>query len=387
MFDSSMWNLIFRGVILPIFVGVRIHASDKSKDEVTRVSVATGSCILKKHTKDEDWIATNCMQATQSLVGLLSHFFDRISFLLDEVLALLTSFVLQGKQCALRCVPFNFLTFHLLLTTDSENLAEIGCTCLLLLVMKDGVRFTEHMWNIVCITLDHVLKNTTPTEIFAYVPPPKQPARGRRVSVRGEGEPKSSAAIRRSKSDQTDTRETPKREKPTTEGEEEAAGSRRQSQEVPSRESSTTTTTSSLQVEKEGDEVAAAERVRLALLEEGGEESAESGKTPEELMLIKLKRATPYRPPTFSSLPTVKARCGVHLLIIQAINEIFHEHFELLSLKNVNSLLDAVTESHKFAYGANNDLSIRTNLSPTGKFSLSLLSLSHIQALTCVYLS
>jgi hypothetical protein len=46
--------------------------------------------------QDNVWIATTCLNATQSLVDLLSHFFNKISFLLDEVLSLLASFVLQG---------------------------------------------------------------------------------------------------------------------------------------------------------------------------------------------------------------------------------------------------------------------------------------------------
>eukprot|EP01087_Luapelamoeba_hula_P003570 TRINITY_DN1336_c2_g1_i2.p1 TRINITY_DN1336_c2_g1~~TRINITY_DN1336_c2_g1_i2.p1 ORF type:complete len:1437 (-),score=274.97 TRINITY_DN1336_c2_g1_i2:1280-5590(-) len=57
MLDGPLWNLVFRGVILPIFVGVRIGINDRPKDE------------------SDVWIQTTCMHATQSLVGLVSHFF------------------------------------------------------------------------------------------------------------------------------------------------------------------------------------------------------------------------------------------------------------------------------------------------------------------------
>ncbi len=30
MFTSSLWNLVFKGVILPIFIGVRVIANEKS---------------------------------------------------------------------------------------------------------------------------------------------------------------------------------------------------------------------------------------------------------------------------------------------------------------------------------------------------------------------
>ena len=79
MFTPGLWNLVFKGVILPIFIGVRVIAHERSPVSEDRV-----------------WIATTCLNATQSLVDLISHFFDQIAFLLDEVLALLASFILQG---------------------------------------------------------------------------------------------------------------------------------------------------------------------------------------------------------------------------------------------------------------------------------------------------
>ena len=215
--------------------------------------------------------------------------------------------------------------------------------------MKDGARFTEHMWNIICITLDHVLKHTTPTEVFAYVPPPKQPARGRRVSNRNE-----------SKKDPKSTRNTPKgSEIPgAIKAGDEGSDSRRQSQEG----------NEGTKNQAEGSEEA--ERIRSPLFPPDEEIPSDVGRSPEELMVVKLKRATPPKPAEFS-LPTAKAKCGVHLLLIQAVNEIFHEHFEHLSLHNITTLLDTITESHRFAYGANNDLDLRANLSPTGDTPLS----------------
>jgi len=111
MFTPSLWNLIFKGVILPIFIGARVIAHEKSSvNEVMTWSLPNVMCTDVKGNidgthhvsacmhgqQDNVWIATTCLNATQSLVDLLSHFFDKISFLIDEVLTLLASFVLQG---------------------------------------------------------------------------------------------------------------------------------------------------------------------------------------------------------------------------------------------------------------------------------------------------
>jgi hypothetical protein len=116
MFTPSLWNLVFKGVILPIFIGVRVIANEKSPVNEVPLSTVTGSLqqpanmrhldimanirilslSLSLTQQDNVWIATTCLNATQSLVDLLSHFFNKISFLLDEVLSLLASFVLQG---------------------------------------------------------------------------------------------------------------------------------------------------------------------------------------------------------------------------------------------------------------------------------------------------
>ncbi len=59
-------------------------------------------------------------------------------------------------------------------------------------------------------------------------------------------------------------------------------------------------------------------------------------------------------------------RCTVHLLLIQAISEVFFEHYAALSIQNIELLLDAILSGHRFAYTANNDMRLRTGLGPTG---------------------
>lgn len=98
------------------------------------------------------------------------------------------------------------------------------------------------------------------------------------------------------------------------------------------------------------------------------EETIDKSKlSPEDVVMIKLKRATPHRPPNvFSSFATVNARCAIHLLLIQAVNEIFFEHYAHMSMDNIESFLEAIMSGHRFAYSANNDVRLRSALGPTG---------------------
>jgi len=125
MFNRNFWELMFRGVLLPIFDNVRY---------------ASGQDLLKE---DNEWLTTTCLLALNSLIELFSAFFMDISFLLSDFLTLLVSCILQ----------------------ENESLARIGATCFLQLVMTNGNKFDEEMWSLVCIRLSHILENNSPLEL------------------------------------------------------------------------------------------------------------------------------------------------------------------------------------------------------------------------------
>jgi len=290
MFTPSLWNLIFKGVILPIFIGARVIAHEKSSVN-----------------EDNVWIATTCLNATQSLVDLLSHFFDKISFLIDEVLTLLASFVLQ----------------------ETANLAEIGCSCLLMLVIKNGAKFTPRMWNIVCLTLKHVMDCNMPVEVFAFHSSKAATSRTTQANAQRQDRNRGASAGERREDQQDNTEQ--KRKKPR-------------------------------------DAVSSALPISVIQTIKYEEDEIDKSKlTPEEVVMTKLQRATPHRPAnTFSSFASVNARCAVHLLLLQAVNEVFFEHHRHLSLENIECLLEAILSGYRFAYAANNDVQLRSGLGPTG---------------------
>ncbi|KAL6077477.1 Brefeldin A-inhibited guanine nucleotide-exchange protein 1 [Balamuthia mandrillaris] len=333
-FNTQLWDLIFRGVILPIFIGVRVIANEPSQiDE-----------------QDNIWITTTCLNATQSTVDLLSYFFNKLSFLLDEILVLLASFIMQ----------------------DTENLAEIGCHCLQLLIMRDGHRFDAFMWNIVCSTLVHVVHQNTPSEVFSYVPPKKVSSLPRR---RGNG----GKASRRST---TNGPEEENGQHPPAAGGNMSASGRRKARErkmlalqqeefdksthKTSRLQGTTTT---LEVVEEGEELDIA--------------TPDAAATPEEAARIKLLRATPHKPPGSFSFSVVNGKCAIHLLLMTSLNDLIFEHYERLSAQNILTLLGAMEEAYTFAYQANNDPRLRKSLGPTGV--MARIIKIEISSLSCIF--
>lgn len=50
--------------------------------------------------------------------------------------------------------------------TDNESLARIGATCLLLLGMGNGPKFTEEQWTLVCTKFSTILTSNIPRELM-----------------------------------------------------------------------------------------------------------------------------------------------------------------------------------------------------------------------------
>eukprot|EP01102_Stenamoeba_stenopodia_P013643 TRINITY_DN4457_c0_g1_i1.p1 TRINITY_DN4457_c0_g1~~TRINITY_DN4457_c0_g1_i1.p1 ORF type:complete len:1012 (-),score=220.65 TRINITY_DN4457_c0_g1_i1:165-2924(-) len=130
MFDNNFWELVFRGVLLPMFDNVRYVGSSE---------------LLKQ---ESEWLETTCLTALTHVVETFSYFFEKLAFLTNDVLTLLASCILL----------------------DNENLASIGSTCLLQLVMSNGSKWTHEMWSIICVALDHIIRNNLPIQLFNNAP-------------------------------------------------------------------------------------------------------------------------------------------------------------------------------------------------------------------------
>eukprot|EP01119_Soliformovum_irregulare_P013394 TRINITY_DN3553_c0_g1_i7.p1 TRINITY_DN3553_c0_g1~~TRINITY_DN3553_c0_g1_i7.p1 ORF type:complete len:1701 (-),score=587.09 TRINITY_DN3553_c0_g1_i7:49-5151(-) len=126
LLNDKFWELLFRGVLLPMFDNVQYA----SKSEILQ--------------EDNEWLTTTCLPALNTLVDLFSNYFGKINFLLNDMLSLLSSCILQ----------------------DNESLARYGSTCLLLMVMTNGLKFTTEHWTIISTRLSGILKLNLPRDVL-----------------------------------------------------------------------------------------------------------------------------------------------------------------------------------------------------------------------------
>jgi len=125
MFNNKLWELIFKGVLLPIF---------------DNVNNAGESHLLKE---DNEWLNT-CMSSIRSLVELFTYFFNDIAFMLDDFLVLFTRCVLQ----------------------ESESIARIGSTCFMEMIVSNCTRWTPDQWITICSAFAYMVKNNLPKYIL-----------------------------------------------------------------------------------------------------------------------------------------------------------------------------------------------------------------------------
>ncbi|KAK5575280.1 hypothetical protein RB653_010537 [Dictyostelium firmibasis] len=129
-FSSRLWELIFRGVLLPIFDNV---GYSKGQHET----------ILE----DTRWLKQTGNDAFQSLTEMFINFVDIVCFLLDDMLDLLVSCILQ----------------------ENELLAKTAGTFLIQLVSTNGTKFSQLQWSNIVSQFYKIFQSNTPFEIFKLI--------------------------------------------------------------------------------------------------------------------------------------------------------------------------------------------------------------------------
>jgi brefeldin A-inhibited guanine nucleotide-exchange protein len=123
-FDTELWEMIFRRVIIPAFG----NAFPPSNQPLTQA--------------EEEWWAGTGLKTLHNTVLVFSSFFNKVSFLLDSLLELFVSCILQGN----------------------ETLATSGATCFELLLATCGDKFTEEQWGHVTQVIASTLRKQAPVE-------------------------------------------------------------------------------------------------------------------------------------------------------------------------------------------------------------------------------
>ena len=118
-FSPALWELIFKGVLFPIFDDVR-HSEELSENP------EAGRFI-------KEWLDTTCQDALNMLVGLFqtSERYSTLSFLLTDVMNLVRTCIIH----------------------PNKQLARKGVVCLQQLLVDAGRLFPEKVWDQVCTNM------------------------------------------------------------------------------------------------------------------------------------------------------------------------------------------------------------------------------------------
>lgn len=132
-FGPSTWQMIFRGVLFPIFDDV-INTSDGSKVSVD----ARGGDGLAG-----SWLQTTCFNALSMLVELYSYFQTKVGFLLQEILGMINNCIVQ----------------------DNEELSRIGIRCWIRLLNVVGDSLSAEEWTLLMSSIVKVVQSLLPRDI------------------------------------------------------------------------------------------------------------------------------------------------------------------------------------------------------------------------------
>lgn len=127
-FSPSMWTLIFRGVLSPIFDDVRHLSGCNDKNEAAMVA---------------EWAATTGVTALQSFVDVFVLHLSMTRSILDELLGLIRSWIMQ----------------------ENESVAREGMSILARLAMRAGEVFSSDDWTRVIHAITKTFTDTMPHEI------------------------------------------------------------------------------------------------------------------------------------------------------------------------------------------------------------------------------
>ncbi|KAJ3341100.1 guanine nucleotide exchange protein for ADP-robosylation factor [Gonapodya sp. JEL0774] len=131
-FTRDFWDVVCRGVLLPIFDDLRLSRSEKTK-----------------FANKEDmsvWLSTTLIKALREFIDLFSFYFELLNFLIDGVLDLL----------------------GVCITQENETLARIGSTCLQQFIESNVYKMDDAAWVKVCNCFVKLFEATTPYGLFEY---------------------------------------------------------------------------------------------------------------------------------------------------------------------------------------------------------------------------
>ena len=344
-FSRELWELVFKGVLIPIFDNVR-HAGEE--DEGT-----------------DEWLQKTCFHALQQLVDLFVHFYSIVVFLLDDVLELLIN-------CA---------------EQDRENLARIGVACFTRLCVSSGECMSQEVWSKITDTYATLFENTAPKELLLRtdtmddeaVQAQSEAAAAQEAATASAAEAAQVRAVYEHKmgeleqmaQDAGDIQDAAAAARKRAAAAAEAAAAEAAAAEGGSvggaggesavLEAAAAEAEAAAEAQSSAKGVVQEEARRaaeqLTTLEATAEvREAEADDTREEVARLESEREHQLR------FRGVRCKCVVQLLLIDSVEEVFFRHGHLLRANQIMALLDALTRCHEFARNFNADIELRNEV-------------------------
>eukprot|EP01103_Thecamoeba_quadrilineata_P017797 TRINITY_DN6476_c0_g1_i1.p1 TRINITY_DN6476_c0_g1~~TRINITY_DN6476_c0_g1_i1.p1 ORF type:complete len:593 (-),score=84.38 TRINITY_DN6476_c0_g1_i1:100-1878(-) len=312
LFNKGFWELVFRGVLLPIFDSVRVGGDSSS------------------HSKEASELST-CLTGLNLLVDLFSHFFERLSFLSNEIFSLFTS-----------CILF-----------DNEQMSKVGATCFLQLMLTNKEKWSPEMWESICVTIDHLLYHNFPTKLrpqsrVTSETKLRSPSR-KPKALQGQGQNHSQLGT------SDEVRESPlsspklgREQETSDELVSEAAGVREDTiTHTPPSTRTPTSTPTNTPIKLQKVTTPAMESMRLSLRRALQQRSS-----------LPFKTANEEQGPARAGSETdqlgtnLLGRCNIHLLLLSAVNDISQGSYSLLNDDHLHLLLKSLRQTHRFCHNS-----------------------------------
>ena len=142
LFSTGLWELVFKGVLFPIFDDVR-----HSQIELDAAGQELDADGFGMDSRTEEWLQTTCQDALNSVVSLFAkkESFGQLKFLLPVVFRLLEDCIVHPNQL----------------------LARKGVACLKILLVEAGTNFDHDTWDMTVNKVADMFAKTTPEQLMS----------------------------------------------------------------------------------------------------------------------------------------------------------------------------------------------------------------------------
>uniref|UniRef100_A0A674NWG3 ARF guanine nucleotide exchange factor 2 n=1 Tax=Takifugu rubripes TaxID=31033 RepID=A0A674NWG3_TAKRU len=146
-FERHWWQDLFR-IVFRIFDNMKLP---EQQTEIHCITVNLNHVLTSNHVyfQKTEWMTTTCNHALYAICDVFTQFYEPLS----EIL--LADIFTQLQWCVRQ---------------DNEQLARSGTNCLENLVILNGEKFNNEVWNMTCSCMLEIFQSTSPHTLLAWRP-------------------------------------------------------------------------------------------------------------------------------------------------------------------------------------------------------------------------